>query len=1158
MHRLFNDNWQFSKQALDINTEEILSGELPWEPVAVPHDWLISNTENLYENSTGCYRKTFEINESNGKRFYLRFDGVYMDTSVYINGEFAGEWKYGYTSFEFDITRLARTGTNTVIVICRYAAPNTRWYSGAGIFRDVWLIEKPGLHLVSDGIYAHCEKTGNEWQLGIDTEVLFEPATVADTVPAAAVIRHKLYDHGGTEVAAHQSEISVRPSEGDDPIDSRTPAYGKTVNHQHLSVHSPQIWDLEDPYLYLLQTELLVAGVVVDSSSRRIGFRETAFDPDKGFFLNGRHVKLHGACMHHDHGALGSAFNKTAQTRQFKSLKAMGVNSIRTSHNPPASGFMDLADETGMLIVSEIFDMWEEPKTKYDYARFFSECHEADVAAWVRRDRNRPSIIMWSIGNEIHDTHTSRGLEITGMLRDLVLVHDPFRNGAITIGSNYIAWEPAQACSDQLDVSGYNYAEHLYEEHHRKYPHWVIYGSETASTLQSRGVYHFPASNRLLTHDDLQCSSLDNCTTNWGAKNTEQVIIDDRDAEFCAGQYIWTGWDYIGEPTPYTTKNSYFGQVDTAGFEKDAYYIYQSAWTDCKTAPMVHIAPYWDFNPGQLIDIRVYSNAPKIELFFNDVSMGAAEIDHARGQALSGRYQRAYEPGILKAVAYDEEGNIIAEHVRSSFSDAVKLVLSPDKHECAVDGEDLIYLTVSAVDADGHPVENARNRVAISVEGAGRLVGLDNGDSTDYDQYKGTNRRLFNGKLAAIIAAGDSIGEIRVIASSPGLPDEKLTLKAVGGPLPAGAVSHRPNLTSGENNENCVRKIELNVDGSAQLTPDQPEVTVTAKVYPADATWTELDWKALQLSGVECHYIKIRAENNKAVIKAVGDGEFRLRCSSTNGRPQPEVISELEFSAEGFGSAVLDPYEGIAGSQYAHADGNGIKLSFLGGVFIPGNGMRVSYDNIDFGGFGSKEVTLPIFSFLPVTPLELWEGVPGDGELLLSVEYTSEFRYNTYQPRTFSLKKRIKGVRTISFVSRCDDRISLKELRFAREEKAFAQIDALEYSRISGDSYILEEAAITGIGNNVAVEFEDMDFGDAGFAGLTICGRSHAAQNSIHVRFQNEEHDIVRMVEFSHSREYAERTFSPESVSGKYKVTFMFMPGSNFDMKWFRFLKPSA
>ena len=518
--------------------------DLSFANVEIPHDWLIGDTGNLYCNSVGFYKKTFQASDVADKYSALRFEGVYMNSAVYVNGSLAGVWKYGYTTFELDISSLIKTGTNSILVIVVYQNPNSRWYSGAGIYRDVYLVRSETTRFVPDGIYIVNRKTENgEWYMTVETEISSETKS--------CFVRHSLKDANGTTVADSRSAPPLIPLP-----DAEAAALKKAVpiasgklyrDRRTIRVPSPLLWDIEHPNVYTLTSELVSNdGTIMDTVKQHTGFKTIVLDSDKGCFLNGRHVKIHGACQHHDLGALGAAFNLQALRRQFEKLRTMGINSIRTSHNPPAPAFMDLADSMGFLIDDECFDMWQKSKTTY-------------VAAWVRRDRNHPSLFMWSIGNEIYDTHFGNGLEVTKDLKSIVRTHDPDKNGLVTIASNYMDGDGAQNCAKELDAVGYNYAERLYANHRVKYPDWCIYGSETSSTVQSRGIYHFPANFRLLTYDDLQCSSLGNCTTTWGAKSTSKAITDDRDTDSCIGQYIWTGWDYIGEPTPYFTKNSYFG-----------------------------------------------------------------------------------------------------------------------------------------------------------------------------------------------------------------------------------------------------------------------------------------------------------------------------------------------------------------------------------------------------------------------------------------------------------------------------------------------------------------------------------------------------------------------------------------------------------------------
>ncbi|MCM1525062.1 MAG: DUF4982 domain-containing protein, partial [Ruminococcus sp.] len=735
--QLFCDKWEFSKNPIGTG----YSDGLDWHEVEIPHDYLIYDTHNLYETSTGWYRRRYNCVKDENIRTSLRFEGVYMDSRVYVNGVQAGEWKYGYSTFEFDITELLRDGDNLITVRVDYREPNSRWYSGAGIYRRVWLKEYGNIHITNDGVYISGDISGN-------VTVSAEVERPEGTGVGSLAVRHIIYD-GEKEITRSEYPCcAYDKSRITETVRKDGCAY--SVNTVTLKIPEPVLWDIDDPHMYDCVTEILQQGNVIDREKSKFGLRKAEFTTDKGFFLNGRHLKLHGCCEHHDLGCLGSAVNPAAIRRKLEKLRVMGVNAVRTSHNMPAVEFMELADEMGFLILSEGFDMWERHKTDNDYAGFFPEYIKKDAASWIRRDRNHPSVIAWSIGNEIYDTHADdRGQEVTSMLMGLVKEHDPRGNGYVTIGSNYMQWENAQKCADILKLAGYNYAERLYAEHHEKHPDWMIYGSETSSVLQSRGIYHFPLSQAVLADDDEQCSSLGNSVTSWSAKSTEACIIPDRDAEFCAGQFIWTGFDYIGEPTPYATKNSYFGQIDTAGFPKDSAYIFRAEWTDHKKSPFVHIFPYWDFSNGQLIDVRVASNAPKVALFFNGVKAAEMDIDHAHGKKLTLDTVIPYSKGELTAVAYDENGNETARDVQRSFGDTSRIRLTPDKTTLKADGRDLIFIDISAYDSEDNFVANANNRVFVSVSGAGRLIGLDNGDSTDYDGYKSVSRRLFSGKLLA-------------------------------------------------------------------------------------------------------------------------------------------------------------------------------------------------------------------------------------------------------------------------------------------------------------------------------------------------------------------------------------------------------------------------
>ncbi|WP_110934437.1 glycoside hydrolase family 2 TIM barrel-domain containing protein [Paenibacillus bouchesdurhonensis] len=1147
MKTLFNDGWEFAKSGL--GTMDYAG--LAFEPVDIPHDWLIYNTLDLYENSIGWYRKKFEHTKE-GKQILLSFDGVYMDSSVYVNDQLVGEWKYGYSSFEYEITDFLVKGENEILVKVVHQSPNSRWYSGAGIYRNVWLKERDNNHIVTDGVYISTKQMDGGWEVEIDTEL---------SIHKDVIVTHSILDQGQTIAEVSDKVTAVGQS--------------TITNRQKLIIQQPKLWSPDEPHLYQLITSL--QAVVpsqganqqqelveeIETVSHHVGFRSIQLDPEHGFFLNGNKMKLNGVCEHHDLGALGAAFNKTALRRRFVILKEMGANAIRTAHNMPAKELMDLADEMGMLVVSEAFDMWERSKTTYDYARFFKEWAHRDVKSWVMRDRNHPSLLMWSIGNEIYDTHADeRGQEITRMLMNAVLEFDPKQNARVTIGSNYMPWENAQKCADIVKVAGYNYSEKYYDQHHQEHPDWIIYGSETASVVQSRGIYHFPFEKSILADDDEQCSALGNSSTSWGAKSAEACILAERDTPFSLGQFIWTGFDYIGEPTPYHTKNSYFGQIDTATFPKDSYYIYQSAWTNYKIKPMVHILPYWDFNPGQMIDVRVCSNAPRIELQFNGETIGTHNIDHAHGTELVGWWKIPYAPGVLKAIAYDETGRIIATDEKSSFGDAKNIKLNVDKEQLIADGTDLLFVEITMQDEDGHTVENANNRVHVEVTGAGRLLGLDNGDSTDYDPYKGQSRRLFSGKLMAIVGSALEPGELQIKVTSEGLEGAVMLFESLPADadmligVSAGTKNENLSCVMGNEEEIPLRKIELLSEAGQQFDPMKREMVVRAKFHPATASYQEVDWAVVNDAGIESNIAKVEANGHEAKITALGDGEFRLRCMSKNGTDKIKQISQLEFTATGLGSAYKDPYKFISAGLYDYSKGEVGNGNERGVATSRDGETQVGFRDIDFGSYGSDTITIPIFALSSEEyPLEIWEGMPGEegSSLLADVIYQKETRWNVYQEETYRLSKTLRGVTSICFVLR--QKVHIKGFSFELKNRAFEQNVVAHSDRIYGDTYTITENSVEGIGNNVSLVFEQMDFGSEGATKLVIFGRSPIDKNTIHIRFASEEDESNQLVEFTQSDGYEERVFDLEKINGMQKITFIFLPGSNFDFGWFRFEK---
>lgn len=1137
---LFNDRWEFAKSCLDVSDWV----GLHFEPVDLPHDWLIYNTRDLYENSIGWYRKILFATPSD-EQVLLCFDGVYMDSSVYVNGHFVGEWKNGYSSFEHDISAALIHGENEIVVKVVHQSPNSRWYSGAGIYRNVWLKTRGNTHIATDGVYISTKKSDDGWQVEVDTELI---------LVENAVLSHTLM--WGDQIIATVSESVEYVSDSNEPNDSTI------YNRQMLFVHNPQLWCTDEPNLYQMITrlELALTRREIEVISQRIGFRSIVMDAQHGITINGDKIKLNGVCEHHDLGALGAAFNKAALKRRLDILKEMGVNAIRTAHNMPASELMDLADEMGILIVSEAFDMWERPKTPYDYARFFKDWAFADVKSWVKRDRNHPSLLMWSIGNEIYDTHADeRGQDITKMLMGYVKTFDPRVNARVTIGSNYMPWENAQKCADLVKVAGYNYAEKYYHQHHELHDDWIIYGSETSSIVQSRGIYHFPYERSILADDDEQCSALGNSPTSWGAKSAEACIIAERDAPFSLGQFIWTGFDYIGEPTPYHTKNSYFGQIDTATFKKDSFYIYQAAWTDYKRKPMVHIFPYWDFNEGQMIDIRVISNAPRIELQFNGTKVGTFDIDHAKGTQLVGWWKLPYQEGELTAIAYDEGGHIIASDRRSSYRDAKRIRLIADKELLLANGTDLIFVEITMHDEDGHPVENANNRVHVEVTGAGRLLGLDNGDSTDYDAYKGLSRRLFSGRLMAIIGATMEPGAIQVEVKSEGMEACKIQLESI--PVTDeldGISANTRNLdlpcVTGQTQEIPVRKIQIISDAGQQLNDTCTEISVRAQLHPANTSYSDVEWSVVDAAGIVSNIAMVEGKGLDAKLTALGDGEFRLRCTSRNGTDKTKIISQLEFNVIGLGTAYLDPYGFISAGLYDYSKGDVGNGNERGVATSRDGETQVGFHQIDFGPYGSDTITIPIFALTSDEyAIQIWEGMVGEegSTLLTDSIYQKPSKWNTYQEETYRLSKRLRGITSICFV--LHKKVHIKGFFFQRKSRAFELNRAVDCDHIYGDTFAMTAEHVEGIGNNVSLAYEHMDFESGGATKLVVYGRSSIDKNTIHIRFADPAGESIQLVDFTRSDGYEERVFELEKITGVRNVTFIFLPGSQFDLGWFRF-----
>ncbi|MFA5699421.1 MAG: glycoside hydrolase family 2 TIM barrel-domain containing protein, partial [Sphaerochaeta sp.] len=847
MEILLNNGWLFR------------SADHDWAEVTLPHDWLITQKAPYHQSAVLSYRRQLECSANKeDERVFICFDSVFMDCTIWLNGSLLGEWKNGYTPFHFDITdHINRNDPNTLEVKINYQHPCERWYSGAGILGNVRLVIKEKNHFALGGVYITTTMEDGVWQYDVQSDVV-----------------------------------------SSSPYTTRHTLLGEEI--------PPKAWSVDDPNWYVLKSELVVDGRCCDTVFTPFGFRTIECTREKGLLLNGEPIRLKGVCLHNDLGALGAVHNRPALQRRLLQMKRMGANAVRSAHNPPSQLFMELCDEIGLLVLSELTDVWHTPKTPYDYARFFDEWIERDARAWIMTGRNHPSLLMWSIGNEIVDTHQDpQGAMITiARLLALIDQYDPKHNGIPTFCSNYLEWQPTQKCAEAFTVVGYNYAPHLLEEHYNHYPERIVFASESCSTVQSRGIYHFPYAQSTLSDDDFQCSSLGNSSTSWGSSSVEQCLLDDLNTPHSLGQFIWAGIDYLGEPTPYHTKNSYLGHVDTAGFEKDSYYLFKAAWSE---EPTLHLLPYWDFNEGQIIDVRAYTNVYRVELFVNGVSHST----QYPGDRYSALWHVPYTPGVIEARSYDERGTLLCHAKRSSFGEVASLHSETERFG------DLSFVSIRGVDEAGNWVENARSRVIVEVHG-GTLLGLDNGDSTDYEGYNSTSRCLFSGKLLAIVR-GDT-----------------------------------PTITSRIDEEDIpVRSIELTQNGRV----------VTAALKPEQSRYNDVSWRVTNHAGIDSPLADfiIASDRRSIALQPKADGVVTVRCAVNNGRAHPAFYSQRDVSITGYGQPFLDPYSFISGGLYDRGVQELTNGNERGVATLRTGTSTVSFADLDFGMWGSAELTVSLF-----------------------------------------------------------------------------------------------------------------------------------------------------------------------------------------------------
>ncbi len=778
-----NQGWEFTKGRPEALTV--------WQQVRVPHDWAIygpfdrdndlqtvaveQNGEKEKTEKTGrtgglpfigkgTYRTVFEVPDTANRNITLVFDGAMSNAHVKVNGKEVAYWPYGYNSFYNDVTDAVVPGKNEMVVELENYERASRWYPGAGLYRNVHVVNTHKIHIPIWGTYITTPSVSTE-KASVRLEMEIDGAEKGDRIE----VKTEIISPEGKIVASNNAPFIAQGQ----------------IHSQNFLISQPELWSPETPRLYTARTKIEKNGNIVDCYDTRFGIRKLEYIPEQGFLLNGTIVKFKGVCNHHDLGPLGAAVNKSALRHQVELMKNMGANAIRTSHNMPAPELVELCDELGMMLMVEPFDDWSfRPKSPNGYGAFFNEWSEKDVTNMVKHYRNNPSVVMWSIGNEVPSQWGPDGVKELTMLQDLVKSLDATR--PVTCGMDQIGSVLDNGFAASLDIPGFNYKPQYYKKAFEVLPQKMILGSETASTVSSRGVYHFPVSfekeHNSVLHHDHQSSSYDNETCDWS--NTPDIDFYMDEQPWVLGQFVWTGFDYLGEPSPYDTDawpshSSVFGIVDLASLPKDRYYLYRSVWnTEDAT---LHILPHWNWKgrEGQVTPIFVYTSYPKAELFINGKSQGIREKNDS---TLQTRYrlmwnETKYEPGEVKVVAYDVSGNKVAEKIMRTAGKPHHLVLTSNRQTLLADGDDLAYITVQVADKDGNIIPDDNRKVKFKVSGAGTFEATANGDPTCLMSFQNPEMELFSGAATAIVRSAAKEGDIQFTASANGVKPATLSLK---------------------------------------------------------------------------------------------------------------------------------------------------------------------------------------------------------------------------------------------------------------------------------------------------------------------------------------------------------------------------------------------
>ncbi|SHL40382.1 beta-galactosidase [Chitinophaga jiangningensis] len=781
----FNSNWKFLLGD-DSLASQPKYNDTKWRQLTLPHDWSIEHNFSATVPATtqggalpagiGWYRKTFLLPASNAdKEVRIEFDGIYRDSEVWINGHYLGRRPNGYISFAYELSPYIRFGEKNVIAVRvdNSRQPNSRWYSGSGIYRNVRLVLSNKAAFDRNGIFVTADYK-NAATTTMPTGVIQVRAGLHNHTGAAVTcqLQTKIYDAAGKLVADTISRNITLPDKG------------QATQATMMLIPNVKAWSVDDPHCYQVVSLLMKGLQILDSVVTVTGIRSCRFNSEKGFFLNEQPLKIKGVCMHHDLGALGAAVNMRAMERQLEILKAMGCNAIRTAHNPPAPELLDLCDKMGFLVMVEAFDMWKKKKNKFDYYSDFDAWHKEDLEDMVLRDRNHPSVFMWSIGNEIREQFDSTGITLAKELVAIVKAKDSTRPVTCALSE----WNPAKNFiyqSHALDVIGLNYHHEVYEDFRKYYPGEIFLGSENMSAFATRGHYGLPSDSAYFWpakspqkivengNPDYTVSAYDQVSAYWGSTHeTTWKII--RKHDYLSGLFVWSGFDFLGEPIPYPwpARSSYYGIIDLAGFPKDVYYMYQSEWT---SKPVLHLFPHWNWQPGQLVDVWVYyNNADEVELFLNGTSLG---VKHKGPDDLHLLWRVPFTAGTLKAVSRKNGQQVLVKEISTAGAPAA-ITLQADHQTIKADGRDLSYVTLRITDDKGHPVPDAANQIQFSIEGPGIIAGTDNGYQADTISLKSPSRQCWKGMALAIIQGTGKTGTIRLKASSTGIRPAIISIRA--------------------------------------------------------------------------------------------------------------------------------------------------------------------------------------------------------------------------------------------------------------------------------------------------------------------------------------------------------------------------------------------